>query len=117
MVLRTKFDNGLENYTSLGDEYVFVDNESAKEEFLETGKSHYGKNWPEWQHECYGFIVYNNGSKTRPLYRGQENCILNDKGELFDKLFVDFKKREPKTPEDNLHPVFAEALKPFTKHI
>lgn len=38
------------------------------------------------QESIYGFITYENGSKTLPLYRKQKNYMMTDTGNTFANL-------------------------------
>jgi len=92
--LRTITLDGLECNQSIGDYYVYVSRERNYEAF----SIHFEKYF-EMKHvadldgtsdkytkETYGFLVYQGGSQTMPLYIGQKSFIMTDDGKTFDNI-------------------------------
>jgi hypothetical protein len=86
MVLQTKFKDGYEVNTDLGDEYHFIGKFITPDKFMECCKECFGDNIKDYLDQCYAFIVNRKGANTIPLYSSHENCVLNDAGGLFKNL-------------------------------
>lgn len=86
MVLRVRFDNGFQAFTEIGEEFNLITKEGCVEEFNRCASVQFGENDQHFTPETYAFISYGNGSKTRPLYHGQDNHLLNDSGGVFKDL-------------------------------
>lgn len=72
----------VQSNTLLGDGYVLVMKESNENEFTKRVKAHAE---PEVK-ELYGLIVYENGTKTVPLYRTSHYYLMTSDGKTFDNI-------------------------------
>jgi len=86
MVLRTVFDCNYQVNKDLGKEYHYIDSESCKEEFARCLKTHFGIYENSLATDCFGFIAYGVGKEVIPLYKGHQNLILSNDGQVFNDL-------------------------------
>lgn len=79
--LRKVFKNGTEHNVNLGESYSLIMREQTPDEFDKI-KVHTGHD----DDSIYGFVIYNNGSETHPLYKTQRSYIMTGNGTTFCNL-------------------------------
>lgn len=93
-ILRKINGQGLESNIAIGYSYNFVNRETHYEEFCKWYKTIFEKDHvadddeqsDRFSKDCYGFVVYNQGSEVFPLYKKQRNYIMTGEGKTFSNL-------------------------------
>lgn len=77
--------DGVEMNQELGRSYTYVDRDYAPEQFQLTYD--HVLNYPhENSDEIFGFISNEDGSIIQPLWKGQQNFVMTDRGATLAKL-------------------------------
>lgn len=81
-VLRRITSEGLQTNESIGDHYNYVDAELNPKEFKE------GMDQMKWVKDpnIYGFVVFNNGSQLRALYKNSTYFVMCSNGQTFANI-------------------------------
>lgn len=82
-VLRQFFKDGIVSNMTIGENYQVITKQNHKEDF---DKLIGGVNSHPDQEKIYAILVYNDGSKTYPLYIGFIYYIMTDGGKTFENL-------------------------------
>lgn len=86
MILKVIHGNGVDAYLDIGRQFSILEKEKSLEEFERLCKIVFGPDPKDWLPETYAFVLYENGSGARPLYKGQTNFLMSDGVEMFKDL-------------------------------
>jgi len=86
MVLLQQFKDGYKCYDDIGNAFQLADWETSREEFNKAALVCFGDPGHMFIKDVYGFVLYGNGSKVEPLYKGRYYYIYSNDGQLFKDI-------------------------------
>lgn len=86
MILLTRLEDGATTFHDLGNEIHVIESEISPARFEEHAKIYFKKSLDHFLPDTRGFIVYENGSQTEPLYKDFYYQLLANTGEVVREM-------------------------------